>query len=123
MPQVIGGITAIKEVNTLGERVIHTRTCMMYGQALSRVALLLLARQHNECDSIQRVTSFPEAAVCCRRLLLSCFGDRIVDNESEHIEVLHYNSQSYRDYKQECLTLIVNSQIVSYGCTLYKHNC
>ena len=97
--------------------MIHTRRCMVYGQALSRAALLLLARQHNECNAIQRVTSFPEVAACCRRLLFTCFGDGVVDNESVHIEVPRYNSQLYRDYKQECLTLIVNSQIVSSDCT------
>lgn len=83
----------------------------MYGNGLSTSAVLLLARQHNQ---IQRVKSFPEVAAYCRRILFSHFGANIIDDENAAVEVPRYNSQPYRDYKLECVTLITNSQIVSF---------
>lgn len=122
--QVIGGLqrfAAINIINDRGERVIQTRKCVVYGNALSASSVLLLARQHNDYNQIQRVSSFPEVAACCRRLLFSHFGTNVMDDENVSLEVPRYNSQPYRDYKKECVPFITNSQIVSSLRSLSRH--
>ena len=94
---------------------------MVYGNALSVSSVLLLARQHNDYNRIQRVTSFPEVAAYCRRLLFSHFGDNVVDEENVSLDIPRYNSQDYKKYKQECVSFIANSQIVSYFLCLLVH--
>ena len=88
---------------------------MLYGNGLSTSAILLLPRQHNEYNQIQRVTTFPEVAAYCRCLLFSHFGADIVDDENASLEIPRYNSQLYRDYKLDCVTFVTNSQVVSYN--------
>ena len=76
--QVIGGIqrfAAITRINEMNLRTISTRKCAVYSTGLSRPAALVLARQHNEVNLVQRQTSFPEVAACCRRLVFSHFGE------------------------------------------------
>ena len=73
----------------MNQRKITTRKCAIYGKGMTRPAALVLARQHNEFNSIQRCTSFPEMVVP------------------------KYNSTRYRVFKQECLTFLLSSQIVS----------
>ena len=46
----------------MNQRKITTRKCAIYGKGMTRPAALVLARQHNEFNSIQRCTSFPEMA-------------------------------------------------------------
>lgn len=93
-------------------RKISARKCAVYGKGLSRSAALVLAKQHNEINNIQRSTTFPEVAACCRRLLFTHFGDGADDDGVTHPTIPHYNSQSYRAFKQECLTFLMSSQTV-----------
>lgn len=86
----------------------------MYGKGLQRSATLSLARQHNECNQIQRVTTFPEIAASCRRLLFEMFGSGECDDaDAQMPDIPRYNSTSYREFKQECVTFLVSTQIVS----------
>ena len=115
---MIGGIqrfTAISKINDGNGRKITTRKCAVYGCGLSRGAALVLAKQHNSFNQIQRITSFPEVAACCRRLLFTHFGEGAEDNCEAEIEVPRYNKQTYRVFKQECLTYLVSSQMVCYN--------
>ena len=83
-------------------------------QRKKRDAALVLARQHNKFNSIQRCTSFPEMAACCRRLLFSHFcGEGDDDGRVTDITVPKYNSTRYRIFKQEYLTFLLSFQIVS----------
>ena len=93
-------------------RKIRERKCAVYGKGLTRPAALVLAKQHNEFNKIQRSTSFPEVAACCRRLLFSHFAAGAEDDGVAHPAIPHYNSQLYRTFKQECLTFLVSSQTV-----------
>ena len=86
-----------------GARSILTRKCVVYGNALSVSSILFLARQHNDYNQIQRVTSFPEVASCCRCLLFAHFGGNRIDEESVCLDIPRYNSQPYQDYKKECV--------------------
>ena len=86
----------------------------MYGKGLQRSATLALARQHNEYNQIQRVTTFPEIAASCRRLLFEQFGCGEVDDVDANMpNIPRYNSTIYREFKQECLAFLVSTQIVS----------
>ena len=97
----------------MNQRKITTRKCAIYGKGMTRPAALVLARQHNKFNSIQRCTSFPEMAACCRRLLFSHFCGEGDDDGETDITVPKYNSTRYRVFKQECLTFLLSSQIVS----------
>lgn len=115
--QVIGGIqryTVILEVNklTVG-RKITTRKCAVYGQGMPRTAALVLAQKHNEFNLIQRSTSFAEVAGCCRRLLFSHFAGGVPDDGVTEPAVPRYNTAKYREFKQECMTFMLNTQTVS----------
>ncbi len=115
--QVIGGIqrfTAITKVNAMEDgRKITSRKCAVYGSGLSRSALLVLARQHNEFNQIQRATSFPELAGCCRRVLFVHFASKDEADDGVTVpDIPRYNSQAYRVFKQECLQFLVSSQVV-----------
>ncbi len=113
---MIGGIqrfSAIKRINESEHgRSITARKCAVYGNGLSRAAKLVLARQHNEYNQIQRLTSFPEMAACCRRLMFAHFAPSESDDGTYAPEVPRYNTQDYRNFKQECLTFLVSSQAV-----------
>ena len=125
---MIGGIqrfTAISRINEKGEgRRITTRKCAVYGSGLSRSASLVLARQHNEFNQIQRTTSFPEMAACCRRLLFSHFAEENEKDDGVTMPVIpRYNTQTYRAFKQECLTFLLSSQVVRiYTLLLCSYN-
>ena len=94
-------------------RNIMSRKCAVYSKGLTRLAALVLAKQHNDVNNIQRTTTFPEVAACCRRLLFSHFGGGAEDDGVTHPAVPHYNSQSYKDFKKECLTVVMSSHTVS----------
>ena len=96
-----------------GTRKINKRKCAVYGSKLSRAGKLVLARQHNEFNQIQRTTSFPEMAACCRRLLFAHFSPDKADDGTFSPDIPRYNSQDYRKFKLECMTYLVSSQIVS----------
>jgi len=114
---VIGGIqrfNAILKLKRSKKAVVQTRRCLVYGKGLQRSAALSLARQHNECNQIQRVTTFPEIAASCRRLLLEKFGSGQLDDENSRMpNIPRYNSTPYREFKQECLSFLVSTQMVS----------
>ena len=95
-----------------GERKIRQRKCAVYGNGLSRAGKLVLARQHNEFNQIQRTTSFPEMAACYRRLLFAHFSSDSTDDDTFQPDVPRYNTQDYR-FKLECLTYLVSSQVVN----------
>ena len=85
----------------------------MYGCGLGQSAALLLARQHNEYNQVQRSTSFGEIAANCRRLLFAQFAPEISDTvHGDMPDLPRYNSQQYREFKAECMTLLVSTQIV-----------
>lgn len=106
-------------MNDLTGRKIITRRCTVYGNGLSRSATLVLAKQHNELNQIQRVTSFPEVAACCRRLMFSHFAEEgAIDDGMTTVTVPRYNSQPYISFKQECVTYLLSSQIVSSEASL-----
>ena len=84
------------------------------GMGLGRSATLVLAKQHNEFNQIQRITSFPEVAACCRRLVFSHFAEpESVDDGTTNPIIPRYNSQPYISFKQECVTYLLSSQTVS----------
>ncbi len=101
---------AITRINIKGDRKISSRKCCVYGASMTRKSLLMLARQHNDINEIQRETTFSEIAASCRRLLLVHFGD--VDDDYMP-SVPRYNTQKYKAYKQECLTYLHSPRLVS----------
>lgn len=115
--QVIGGIqrwNAICKINAMDQsRKIINRKCAVYDKLLTRAAALDLARQHNEYNSIQRTTTFPEVAACCRMLLFSHFATKgETDDGITDLIVPRYNKTAYRVFKQECLTFLLSTQTV-----------
>ena len=115
--QVIGGIqrfNAITRINSSDQpRKITERKCAVYWKDLSRFGALVLARQHNTFNQIQR-PSFPELAACCLRLLWSHFATQNeVDTGTTVLDIPRYNTQAYRMFKQECLKFLTSSQVVS----------
>ena len=114
--QVIGGVqrfSAIRQLRQKGIRSITQRNCAVYGNGLSRLATLILARRHNEINQVQRVTTFPEIAASCRRLLFVHFATSGNHDPSYMPDVPWYNSKPYIDFKQECLQYLVSSRVVS----------
>lgn len=102
-------------------RRITTRRCAVYADGLPRHAVLVLASQHNEFNLIQRTTTFPEIAACCRQLLFSLFAEGMEDDGTNNPMVPYYNSTQYKLYKHECLSFLVSSQVVRSKCTLTYH--
>ena len=78
---------------------------------MSRSAMLTLARQHNDVNQVQRITTFPELAACCRRLLYSHFAEDAKDDEEYFPNIPQFKSLS--SIQGDCLTLLVNSLM---GC-------
>lgn len=108
--QVIGGVqrfTAITKLNS-PDVVITTRKCSIYGSETPTEVLLLLAKEHNNLNQIQRVSTFPEVAGVCHRLLKSHFGDSPVPR---------YNTKDYRKWKSDCLRYCVCPKMVCYKCS------
>ena len=82
---------------------------------MSRLALLVLARQHNEINQIQRNTTFPEVAASCHRLLFAHFGEEGTSDDGEYMpDIPRYNTQKFRDFKQECIGYLCSSRVVRY---------
>ena len=74
---------------------------------------MMLAKQHNEFNSIQHTTGFSELVVCCRKLYFGHFAiDGITDDGKTDLPRERYNSKKYIAYKQECLAVLTTSQIV-----------
>ena len=122
---MIGGVqrfSAITRVNSCSQgRKITTHKCAVYGNGLSHSSTLVLARQHNEFNQIQRTTSFPELAGCCQRLLFSHFAaDDDTDDRLTMPTVPHYNTQAYWFFKQDCLKCLVSSQVVRFSSCACK---
>ena len=94
-----------------------TQQCCVYGNGMSRLSLLVLARQHNDINQIQRATTFPEVAASCRRLLYAHFSKEDGADDGKYMpEVPRYNAQKYRDFKQECVGFICSSRVVRSFC-------
>lgn len=122
--QVIGGIqrfSAIRQLRQKGIRSITRRNCAVYGNGLSRLATLILARRHNEINQVQRVTTFPEIAASCRRLLFVHFATSGDHDPSYMPDVPRYNAKPYIDFKHECLQYLVSSRVVS-ACIIMSNN-
>ena len=80
---------------------------------MSRLSLLILARQHNEINQIQRATTFSEVSASCQRLLFAHFSEDGRTDDGKYMpEVPLYNTQKYREFKQECVGFICSSQVV-----------
>ena len=80
--------------------------------------MLVLARRHNEINQVQRVTTFPEIAASCRRLLFVHFAKDGNHDESYMPDVPRYNTKAYGEFKQECLQYLVSSRVVCVGVLL-----
>ena len=119
--QRYNAILRINDINQITGRNIITRKCAVYGKGLTRAALLVLARQHNEINQVQRVTSFPEVAACCRRLLFSHFAEGASDDGVTNPSLPRYNTQAYRAFKQECMTFLLSSQTVCGNTYMHTH--
>ena len=103
-------------------RNITSHKCAVYGSGLSRSALLVLAKQHNEFNQIQRTTSFPDIAACCRRLLFSYFaGDTEVDDGVTMPDIPRFNTNAYREFKQQCLQFLVSMHSSGMWMLVYIH--
>ena len=117
LTQVIGGVQrfkAIQAINLKRPEAINSRKCAVYGSGISIPAALTLAQQHNECNQLQRATTFSEIAGTCRRLLFNKFGPDLDDcPDCKLPNIPRYNSKPYRDFKKECISIIVNTQTVS----------
>lgn len=116
--QVIGGVqryNAILKVNeSATDKKITTRKCSVYGSGMSNESILTLAQDHNSVNQVQRVTTFPEVAMICRRLLFKHFACEGQEDDGEYSPVVpRYNSNDYREWKRECLLYCVNSKVVS----------
>lgn len=99
--KVIGGIqrfSAIRKVNkTEHGRKITSRKCATYASGLNRAGKLVLVRQHNEFNQIQRTTTFPKLSACCRRLMFTHFAPDQCDDGTYAPNILSYNTQHYRN--------------------------
>ena len=93
---VIGGaqrFSAILRVNESGVRNIVNRRCVVYSSDLGKKATLVLARQHNEFNQIQRCTTFPELAASCRRLMFAHFALEGKEDDGMYMPTIpRYNS-------------------------------
>ena len=97
----------------MGMCSIASRKCAIYGNDIPRMAAMMLAKQHNEFNSIQRSTGFAELAACCRKLYFVHFAmDGVTDDGKTDLPRERYNSKKYIAFKQECLALLTTSQIV-----------
>lgn len=111
---------AITLINAKGTRKILSRKCCVYGASLPRKTLLMLARQHNDINEIQRETTFAEVAASCRRLLFLHFGDKNLIDDGEYMpSIPRYNTQKYKEYKQECVAYLHSPKLV---CRIYSLN-
>lgn len=113
---MIGGIqrfSAISKLNeAAGTKIISSRKCTVYGKGLSRQSLLILAKQHNEFNQIQRETTFPEVAASCRRLVFAHFAEGSEDDGQYMPSIPRYNSEKYRNFKKECVTYLHSPRVV-----------
>ena len=101
-------------MNNQGKRKILSRKCCVYGSSLSRKSLLVLARQHNDYNEIQRETTFSEVAASCRRLLFLHFAEDTEEDDGRYMPVIpRYNSTKYKEFKQECLFYLHSPRLVS----------
>ena len=82
----------------MNQRMITARKRAIYGKGMKCPAALVLARQHNEFNSIQRCTSFPEMAACYRMLLFSHFcgegDDDALQCQSIILQDIEYSNKS-----------------------------
>ncbi len=73
----------------------------------------MLAKQHNQFNSIQCSTRSAELAACYRKLYFVHFAmDGVTDDGKTDLPRERYYSKQYIAFKQECLTLLTTSQIV-----------
>lgn len=114
---VIGGVhrfNAIKRINSSeGTRIFHQK-CVVYGNGISIGSVVLLAQQHNTLNQIQRVTTFPETAEICRRLLFKHFAKGKEDDGTFFPDVPYYNANTYKEWKAECLLYSVTPRMVKH---------
>lgn len=105
-------LKAIEIINSKGQRNIATRKCSIYGHGLARPLVLMLARQHNDFNGIQRFTTFSEVAASCRRLIFLHFGSG--EDDGNYMPTIpYYNSDAYKKFKQECITYLSSPRLVS----------
>lgn len=118
MLQVIGGVQRFHALKMIKERGhgMADRRCVVYGHGLSQAAALTLAQRHNETNQLQRATTFSEITGMCRRLIFSEFGEGQQDCVDGSMPIIpRYNTQSYRDFKAKCLSILVNTLTVRHS--------
>ena len=117
-------ILKLNSIENLKRPKILARSCAVYGSRLTSPAALVLARQHNDFNKIQRTTSFPEVSACCRRIMFSHFAlEGETDDGETNPTVPYFNSKGYRAFKQECSTYLLSSQMVCYQLHLMQAIC
>ena len=106
---MIGGVqryTAVKQIVAENPDCgIETRRCAVYASDLSTAAQVVLARQHNEINQIQCVTTISELASCCRRFAFQDFGSLDVVPKGQ--------SKEYKQFKTSCVTYLKSTKTVS----------
>ena len=92
---------------------LTTRRCSVYAAGMSLMAILRLANQHNQINSLKKQTTFMEHVQKSRELLFLEFGGGKQD-DGEYMPALpHYNHHDYIKLKQLCLAHIVGPSVVS----------
>lgn len=81
----------------------------------NKESVLFLAQQHNTLNQIQRVTTFPETAAICRRLLSKHFAKGKKDDGTFSPDVPYYNANSYKEWKADCLLYSVTPRMVKHS--------
>jgi hypothetical protein len=115
-------LKAICKVNNHSDRKIVSRRCCVYSTSLSRKCLLVLARQHNDYNEIQRETTFAEVSASCRRLLFLHFAEESEEDNGRYMPVIpRYNTNRYKEFKQECLYYLHSPRLVSL-CSIQGYN-
>ena len=115
--QVVGGVHRLMAWKALLEETkdqrLTTRRCSVYAAGMSLMAILRLANQHNQINSLTKQTTFMEHVQKSRELLFLEFGGGKQD-DGEYMPALpHYNHHDYIKLKQLCLAHIVGPSVVS----------
>lgn len=127
--QVVGGVHRLMAQKALLEETndqkLTTRRCSVYAAGMSLMAILRLANQHNQINSLTKQTTFMEHV---RELLFLEFGGRKQDDREYMPALPHYNHHNYIKWKQLCLAHIVGPSVVSscrhlISSMMYKIMC
>lgn len=114
---VVGGVHRLTAQKALLEETkdqkLMTRRCSVYAAGMSLMAILRLANQHNQINSLTKQTTFMEHVQKCRELLFLEFGGGKQDDGEFMPALPRYNHHDYIQWKQLCLAHIVGPSVVS----------